>query len=243
MDWQAWSAKLTRELKLANEPVAVTFTGRAAPGHPPAREKASVCQALKRAAAGEFVTLTVETCGCPGGLVSLGLGQMPASGKERLVEFLVNKEKVFCSRVAMHRGQETVPAPVGLASHVVFCPLSQAAILPDLVVFIGDPGTLHQVLSLASYWEGGSIKAELAGPACRTGLAYPVVTGQVGLSLFDFGARRLAGFAADQLLVSVPFHRMIGMMEALDRGVGGGRDEGLQAAERQIDELGRVEAV
>ncbi|HVN75129.1 MAG TPA: DUF169 domain-containing protein [Thermoanaerobaculaceae bacterium] len=243
MDWQAWSGKLTRELNLANEPVAVTFTGRAAPGHPPAHEKVSVCQALKRAAGGEFVTLTVETCGCPGGLVSLGLGQTPASGKERLVDFLVNKERVFCSRVAMHRGQQTVAAPVGVASHVVFCPLSQAEILPDLVVFIGDPGTLHQVLSLANYWDGGSMKAELAGPACRTGLAYPAVTGEIGLSLLDFGARRLARFAQDQLLVSVPLHRMIGVMEALERGVGGERDAGLQAAERQIDELGRVDAV
>ena len=243
MDWRGWSDTLKRALTLSGEPVAVTFTSDKASPHPPSGAKVSVCQALKRAAEGESIVVTVETCGCPGGLVSLGLGQMPDSGKERLVEFLVNKEKVFCSRVAMHRGQQTVAAPVGLASDVVFCPLSQAELLPDLVVFIGTPGSLQRLLGFASYWEGGSMKAELAGPACRTGVAYPVVTGEVGVSLLDFGARRLARFADDQMLVGVPFHRMLGVMHALEQGVGGGRDDALEAAERQIDELGRVEAV
>lgn len=243
MDWRAWSERLKRELRLSGEPVAVSFAGGAPSQNRLPGGKVSVCQALKRAAEGEFIAVTVETCGCPGGLVSLGLGQTPASSKERLVDFLVNKEKVFCSRVAMYRGQQTVPPPVGLASQVIFCPLSQAQVLPDIVVFIGKPGTLHELLGLASYWDGLSMKAELAGPACRTGVAYPMVTGEVGLSLLDFGARRLARFGEDQLLVAIPFHRMIGVMNALEQGIGGGKDEALEEAERQIDELGRVEAV
>lgn len=47
----------------------------------------------------------------------------------------------------------------------------------------------------------------------------------------------------DRLLVAVPFHRMIGVMHALDQGVGLGREADLQAAERDIDALGRVERV
>lgn len=242
MEWQEWSESLKRGLKLTTEPIAVTFTGEAA-GFAPFAGKVSVCQALQRAAAGELVTVTVQSCGCPGGLVSLGLGQMPASGRERLVSFLVDKEKVYCSRVALQRGQETVSPPVGMATHVVFCPLAEAKLRPDLVAFVGTPGSLHDLLGLASYWEGGSMKAELAGPACRTGIAYPVVTGEIGLSLFDFGARRLASFGDDQLLVTVPLHRMLLIMTALERGVGGGRERDLEAAERQIDDLGKVEAV
>jgi len=241
MYWQKWSDRLKKELNLDTEPVAVTFAGAPAPGMPTTLGKVSVCQALRKASEGEAVTITAETCGCPGGLTSLGLGQMPAQGKERLVEFLVNKEKVFYSRVGIYRGQQSVPAPLGMASHVFFAPLCSAPTLPDLVVFIGKPNSLQRLVGLAGYWQGGSQKAELAGPACRTGIAYPVVTGELGLSLLDFGARRLAGFADDQLLVAVPLHRMIGIIEALDRGVGQDGEAG-ESIEQQIDDLGRVEA-
>jgi uncharacterized protein (DUF169 family) len=241
MYWQKWSDRLKKELKLEADPIAVTFAGAPAPGTPPPQGKVSVCQALKRAGEGELITITVETCGCPGGLVSLGLGQMPPEGRERLVHFLVEKEKVYCSRVAIYRGQQTVPPPLGVASHVFFSPLSRAAALPDIVVFIGRPGSLHHLVSFAGYWEGGSMKAELSGPACRTGIAYPVVTGEIGLSLLDFGARRLAGFPEDQLLVSIPFHRMFGILHALDQGVGRESAEELASIERQIEELGKIE--
>ena len=156
------------------------------------------------------------------------------------MHFLVEKEKVYCSRVAIHRGQQSVPAPLGMASHVFFAPLSRAETLPDIVVFIGKPGVLHRLVSYAGYWEGGSIKAELSGPACRTGVTYPVVTGEIGLSLLDFGARRLAGFTEDQLLVSVPLHRMMGILRALDQGAGGTDGEDTESIERQIEELGKV---
>jgi uncharacterized protein (DUF169 family) len=240
MYWQKWSDKLKKELKLDTEPIAVTFWGGLAPGTSPPQGKVSVCQALKRASEGEVITITTETCGCPGGLVSLGLGQMPAEGRERLVRFLVDKEKVYCSRVAIYRGQQTVAPPVAMASHVFFSPLAKAAVLPDIVVFIGRPASLQHLLSLAGYWEGGSIKAELNGPACRTGVAYPVVTGEIGLSLLDFGARRLAGFAEDQLLVSIPLHRMLGIVAALEQGAGRAGGEEGENIERQIEELGKV---
>jgi uncharacterized protein (DUF169 family) len=243
MNWRTWSDSLKHVLRLTREPVAVAFTGAGAGDEPSAHGKVSVCQALKRASEGELITVTVETCGCPGGLVNLGLGQVPASGKERLVRFLIDKEKVYSSRVALYRSQQSVSPPAGAASRVLFTPLAQAEVRPDLVVFIGTPGSLHELLGLASYWEGGSMKAELAGPACRTGIAYPVVTGELGLSLLDFGARRLARFEDHELLVAVPFHRMLGVMAALESGVGSGREAGVEAAEREIDELGRVEAV
>ncbi len=240
MDWREWPQRLQRELTLRTQPVAVTLAG---PASAAGQGKLSVCQALQRASEGEAVAITAETCGCPGGLVSLGLGQMPAQGRERLVDFLVHKEKVYCSRIAIHRGQQTVPAPVGVASRVLFAPLSEADALPDLVAFVGSPGSLHPLLGLAGYWEGGSTKAELTGPACRTGVAYPIVTGEIGLSLLDFGARRLARFAENDLLLGIPLHRMIAILQALEHGAGRAREEAPESVERQIDELGGVTPV
>lgn len=243
MYWQKWSERLRKELDIDTVPIAVTFTGSPASEDFSPQGKVSVCQALKKASAGETATITAETCGCPGGLVSLGLGLTPSHGKEKLVDFLVNREKVYCSRVAIHRGQQSVPPPAGMATHVIFMPLSSARLQPDIVAFIGKPGSLHHLMSFAGYWEGGSLKAELSGPACRTGIAYPIVTGQIGLSLLDFGARRLADFGAEDLLVSVPLHRMIGIMSALDHGIGREGEGDRAAIERQIDELGKVEPV
>jgi uncharacterized protein (DUF169 family) len=240
MYWQKWSDRLKRELKLDTDPVAVTFTGPQAPAGSSTKEKVSVCQALKRASDGEAVVITRETCGCPGGLVSLGLGQTPPQGKEKLVDFLIHKEKVYCSRTALYRSQQTVLPPVGVGSQVSFSPLSKADGLPDVVVFIGKPGSLHHLITSAGYWQGGSMKAELSGPACKTGIAYPVVTGEIGLSLLDFGARRLAGFAEDNLLVAIPMHRMMGVISALEQGVGGEREAKRESIEREIDELGGV---
>jgi len=242
MDWQTWSERLQSILKLSNCPIAVTFTG-ALPGEAVPQGKLSVCQAIRRAADGERCTISVETCGCPGGLVSLGLGQMAPENHERLVTFLVEREKVYSSRVALFRSQKAVPAPVGMGSHVVFPPLARAELRPDIVLFLGSPGSLHQLVGFANYWDGGSLKAELAGPACRTAIAYPVVTGEIGLTLLDFGARRLAHFADGDLVLAIPFHRLLGIMRALDEGVGAARDEKPEVVERQIDELGRVQRV
>jgi uncharacterized protein (DUF169 family) len=239
--WQKWSDRLKTELRLDTEVVAVSMGGLLGPEVTASQGKVSVCQALQRSAQGEIIYLTAETCGCAGGLVSLGLGQTSVEAKERLVAFLVNREKVYCSRVAMHRSRQTVPPPVGVAAHVLFGPLSTAQVLPDIVVFIGRPGSLHHLIGLVNYWDGMSVRAELAGPACRTALAYPLVTGEVGLSLLDHGARRLADFTDDQLAVGVPMHRMIGIMHALDQGVGSGRVKDREHMERQIDELGKVE--
>jgi uncharacterized protein (DUF169 family) len=69
MYWRKWADGLKEELKLHTEPVAVTLTGAPGVGSHPSAGKVSVCQALKRASEGEDITITSETCGCPGGLV------------------------------------------------------------------------------------------------------------------------------------------------------------------------------
>jgi uncharacterized protein (DUF169 family) len=243
MEWRGWSDRLKVELNLELEPVAVAFTGAVPEGAAAPEGKLSVCQALRRASEGEGITITADTCGCPGGLVNLGLGQTSAQGKERLVDFLINREQVYCSRAALHRGQQTVLPPVGMASHVCFAPLATASFRPDLVVFLGRPGSLHRLMGLANYWEGGALETDLAGPACRTGITYPLVTGHLGLSLLDFGARRLAGYAEDLLLLSVPYHRMIGIMHALEQGLHLPVEKAPDALEREFVDLGPLEKV
>jgi uncharacterized protein (DUF169 family) len=243
MYWQPWSERLKSELRLTSHPVAVSMGGPLSEEVTASQGRVSVCQALERAAQGQTLYVTAATCGCAGGLVSLGLGQTPVEGRERLVHFLVDRERAYCSRVAMHRSRQTVPAPVGVASHVAFAPLGAAAVLPDIVAFLGTPGSLHRLIGLANYWDGSSMKAELGGPACRTGIAYPIVTSAIGLSLLDHGARRLADFSDHDLMVSIPWHRMFGIMQALDQSSASERVGDREQMEKQIDELGKVAPV
>jgi uncharacterized protein (DUF169 family) len=240
MDWKAWTPALVAELALDRKPVAVGFLGALPPGAPPPEGKVSVCQALQRSSEGHAVTLTAETCGCPGGLVNLGLGRTPAEGKERLITFLVDKERAFASRAALHRGQSVLEPPLGLASHVCFAPLDQAGFQPDLVLFLGRPGSLQRLIGLVNFWEGGRLATDLSGPTCRAGITAPLLTGDLGLSLLDFGARRLAVFPEELLLVSVPFHRMLGVLAALE-GPARRENLGREEAVRDIEALGPVE--
>jgi uncharacterized protein (DUF169 family) len=243
VDTRGWADRLKAALNLDTEPVAVGFTEIPAHGTQTPEAKVSVCQALQRAFAGESIVLTADTCGCPGGLVNLGLGQSTGAGKERLVDFLINREQVYCSRVSLRRSQEAVPPLLGVAPCVRFAPLAAATFLPDLVVFLGRPGSLHHLLGLANYWEGGPLLTDLAGPACRTAIGYPIVTGNMGLSLLDFGARRLASFPEEMLLLSVPFHRMIGLMHALERRTNQLRGEDSDSIEKEIEALGPIEKI
>ena len=133
-----------------------------------------------------------------------------------------------------------MPPPLGMAEQVWFTPLSAAKLRPDLVVFLGKPGSLHRLLTLASYWEGGPLETDLAGPACRTGITFPLMTGQPGMSLVDFGARRLAAYPEDLLLLTFPMHRMLGIMAALDDRRG---NRGADLPEGEFVDLGPLQKV
>lgn len=238
MYWQKWSQALKELLALEGSPVAVTYSHAGVEGAGPQAGKVSVCQAVRRAAEGETLDLTAENSGCPGGLVSLGLGEMPPGSMEWLTDFLVHREKAYCSPVAIYRGQQTVRPPRGVATHIVFAPLEKATLQPDVVLFLCHAQQAEQVVALCNYWEGGSLQAELAGPACRTAVGFPVVTGQVGLSLLDFGARRLGGYRPEQLLLGVPLARMHTAMAALEQGAGRMElHEDAAALERRVEEL------
>jgi hypothetical protein len=113
------------------------------------------------------------------------IGLAPAHREPNVCPIRINEPQspIFKPGRLGARSQDRISSqhPEAGSSHVFFSPLSKAAILPDIVVFVGKPGSLHHLMTFAGYWEGGSMKAELSGPACRTGIAYLIATGQIGL--------------------------------------------------------------
>ena len=47
-------------------------------------------------------------------------------------------------------------------------------------------------------------------------IAYPLVSGELNVSLLDYSSRRMKKFSADQLCVTIPYHKMPAVMESMD---------------------------
>jgi len=56
----------------------------------------------------------------------------------------------------------------------------------------------------------------MAGSTCHQAVAYPVVTGELNVSLMDFTSRHIRGYKAEDLLVSIPYHRFHGVIRSID---------------------------
>jgi len=219
MYWNDWAKAVRELLELHSSPVAVTWSHTGTVGGDGSASMAA-CQAVFRAACGETVDMTAESCACQGGLVNLGLGEIGADATVRLSDMLVNKAKVYSSAAALQRGQRSVPTPKGAGEHVVFAPLEGAVLQPDLVLVVCDAQQAEQLVSLCSYWDGGPLLVDMAGPMCRNAMAYPMANNRPGLSLLDDGARRRASFTRDQMVLSIPLAQMHLAMTALERGAG-----------------------
>jgi len=221
MEWKDYAAEISAVLGLAGSPIAITYSME-----PPAAAAAGrhrVCEAFLKAREGETIDLTAESSSCRGGSWHLGLAERPkGEGDKALKEFLVKGEKLFCSVTVFHRAQYLCAAPpFGLAEHVVLSPMQKAEFEPDVVLFICNPLQACRLVTLDNYATGIPPKLEMCGSTCHQAVAYPVVTGELNVSLMDYTSRRMSGYKADELLVSIPYHRFIGVMRSLDKCTAG----------------------
>lgn len=216
MQWHVYSHKLKQVLELEGSPVAVTYSMEPADDAVPG--KYSACRAILDARDGKIINLTKENSSCRGGTWHLGLAPKPTGDADRVLkDFLVNGEKLFCSIVAFNRAMmlATQP-PMGLAENVVFCPLEKATKIPDLTLFIVNSEQACRLIQLATYWDGISPRTELIGAGCHQAIAYPVVSGEINITFMDWTARRARPYRPSELIVSVPYHRLKGIVDAID---------------------------
>lgn len=216
MNWQKWAKRLSSVLKLKGEVIAVTYAFE--PAVKGKKGKHWVCQALLDANQGETIVLTEESSGCGGGTYHLGLAPRATGEADRATKkFLVEGEKLFCCITAFYRMQQlTAPPPLGLADSVVICPLSGATLRPDLLVFLCNPEQACRLVTLATFSDGIPPKTEIVGSTCHMVIGYPLVSGELNVSLLDYTSRRIKGFTADRLCVTIPYHKMPAVMESID---------------------------
>ena len=185
MVWQEYSKRLKEVLGLEGSPIAVSYS--LSPACEGKTGKYLVCQALLDARDGAVINLSKENCLCPGGAWHLGLTPRPSGDKYRFLQkFLVEGEKLFCSIATFHRAMDlTTKPPLGLAEYIVFSPLEKAEIAPDLAVFLCNPEQACRLVTLATYPDGIPPKAEIVGSTCHMVIAYPLVSGEINISLLD----------------------------------------------------------
>ncbi len=217
MEWRDYSPILSHLLGLEGVPVAVTYAMTPVAGALDGRFAA--CQALVEAVGGAVINLSKDNAGCPGGNWHLGLVPRPAGDADKVLkEFLVNGEKLFSSVAAFHRCMAmTSPPPEGLAPYLVMSPLDQAEIMPDLVVILCNAEQACRLVTLATYSSGRPPRVEMAGSTCHMVVAYPIVTGELNVSLMDYTERKSQQHRADHLFVSIPYHMMPGLVWSIPR--------------------------
>jgi uncharacterized protein (DUF169 family) len=221
MDWKSYSPEIKRVLALQGSPVAVSYSMMPAAGTNGHRY--SVCQALLYARSGTVVSLSKDSCNCPGGAWHLGLEPRPSDDIYKMwEEFLINGEKLFCSPATIHRTMASASQPpLGRADHVVFSPLERAELMPDLVVFLCDPEQACRLVTLATYPDGKPPKPEMAGSTCHMVIAYPLVTREINISLMDYASRKYQEYKPTELFVTIPYDLMPGLMWSIGRCAAG----------------------
>jgi uncharacterized protein (DUF169 family) len=222
MEWMKFADELRDLLGLDGSPVAVTFSMDPASGA--LKGKHRVCDALIKARDGAVIDLSASTSACGGGTSYLGLRERPRGGDEEraLKDFLVNGEKLYCSVATFYRAQAlSTPPPLGMADHVILSPLENAALRPDLVLFICNSEQASRLVQLDMYETGIPPKIEMSGATCHQAIGYPASTGELNVSVMDFTSRRIKGYKPSDLIVSVPYHRLLGIMRSIDHCTAG----------------------
>ncbi len=221
MEWKDYAVQIRELLELKGNPVAITYSMK--PSSASIDGKYRVCDAVLHARDGRVIDLTASTSACAGGTWHLGLGERPKGEEAKaLKEFLVNGEKLYCSIAAFHRSQVlAAPPPLGLADHVILSPMDKAELRPDAVLFICNAEQACRLVTLDSYDTGIPPRIEMSGSTCHQAVAYPIVTGELNVSLMDYTSRRIRGYKPEDLLVSIPYHRFHGVIRSIEHCTAG----------------------
>ncbi len=234
MEWQAWASRLTEVLALRTPPVAITYTD--APPSGASGPRCAVCGALRIAAGGTVIDLSKENSTCPGGSQYLGLAAQPPERAQALREFLINGEKLFSCPTSIYRSMflSKVKPPFGLADHIIFSPMAQAVLPPDVAVFVVNAQQAARLITLAFFESGMPMSCDPTGAQCRSVITYPLVTNQVNVSFGDITARRNEKYGENDLFVTLPLTHLRSAVASIDRSTAGTAKMEMPPAMRQM---------
>lgn len=215
MEWQDWSTQLVEVLGLTKPPVGVSYVDR-----PPAgaeTPKCRICRGLYEAAAGKTILFSAQNSACPGGTLFLGFqGEQTPEQAVKLRSFVIEGEKLFSCPASFHRARKLGPQPpVGMAQFVLFAPLGQMPVRPDVTVIMCNAWQAARLVNLAWYETGEPLQCDPTGALCRSVITYPLVSNRVNVSFGDVTARKSEKVPVEELYVTLPWVHLRSVVASL----------------------------
>jgi len=216
-EWQDYARILKELLNLEYSPVAINCL-KESPVNP-SEKKVRICRAILDAGKGETLRVDKQNNACFGASWHLGFHRIRDPEVMNMVrKFVVEGEKLFCSYEALDKlmsQMEEVPDNSG--AYFMLLPLEKAEVMPELVIFICNAEVACRLLTLATFRDGVMPKIKIGGPTCRMSIIYPLLTGELNLSFYDYTARKMCNVQKDKLLMSIPYKKIPAIMESIDK--------------------------
>ncbi len=211
MNLEEIESTLTGCLNLKQPPIAISFTDSPPAGIPTHSGRvAAGCRFWEDAGAGAFATTADDHNRCAIGVYTHNL-QASAEQQTDLMDAL----KVF-GELGYVREEDLPQIPVlhSRLSHVIYSPLSQARLSPDVVIlFVHANQTL--VLSEATQQVENQVPPAMGRPACAV-VPQVMNTGRAALSLGCCGARAYLNVFSDEVaLFAIPGAKLAAYAERI----------------------------
>lgn len=215
-EWQKYSVVLKELFNLEYSPVAVSCSQKPLKSE---EKKVRICRAILDAGRGQTLQIGKKTNACFGAGWHLGFYRLSNPKISKLIEnFVVEGEKLFSSYEALNNIVRDMPEPPDNSkNYFLLSPLENAEFNPQVVIFICNPEVACRLLTFITFTDGLMPKIKIGGPTCRLAIIYPMVSGEVNLSFYDYTARKMCNVDKDKLLVSIPYKRIPKIIEDIDK--------------------------
>lgn len=216
-EWQKFSFILKDLFNLEYSPVGINLIKQPLSQAPD--KKIRVCRAILDAAKGETFKINKENNACFGASWHLGFTKIKDPKIVNMIKkFVVEGEKLFCSYAALDKLMTQMEdVPDNSNSYFVLSALEKCKFQPELVIFVCNADVACRLLTLAIFIDGSMPKIKIGGPTCRMAIIYPLLTGELNLSFYDYTARKMCNVEKDKLLISIPYKKIPAIIESIDR--------------------------
>ncbi len=216
-EWQGYARVFKELLNLEYSPVAVSCLKE--PSLENTDKKVRICRAILDAGKGETIEIDKRNNACFGASWHLGFQQIKDPKITRMIKkFVVEGEKLFSSYEALDKLVSQIEeVPDNSNSYFALSALEKCEFIPQLVIFICHAEAACRLLTLVTFLDGVMPKIKIGGPTCRMSIIYPLLSGEVNISFYDYTARKLCNVEKDKLLISIPYRRIPRIIESIDK--------------------------
>lgn len=215
--WQAYSEVFKELLGLEYSPVALNCLKE--PVIENNEKKLRICRAILDAGKGATLQISRKNNACFGASWHMGFQEIKDPQVEGMIKkFVVKGEKLFCSYPALDKLiSQMEPPPDNSRAYFLLSPMEKASLQPQLVIFLVNPEAACRLLTFVTFLDGVMPRIKIGGPTCRMSLIYPLVTGEVNLSFYDYTARKMCNMEKDKLIISIPYEKIPRIIESIDK--------------------------